>query len=192
MGSPLLICFLGTVAIFAQAQSESVPANAQAAKVAAPAITQEDILEALGLEIKKFRLVGIPKGQRIKLQLSEWLSKPTGSRSLARLTVMPDNGWVELLISARSEADGCRRLDVKVNHGNPVLNVFAVEIEKLFGKGKRALPGGDSVLLLKCDSNEYPYDGSTYSLATFRLNSGKLGRHYSLELVTYPLSEDAE
>lgn len=150
----------------------------------APVVTQKEILVALGLEISKIRVVHIPKGEQVTLELIE-ITEPHGSRRLAHVSLAPDSDWIELLISAQTGADGCRKFNVKLSHENPVFTDWSIDIEKRFGAGKRALPIAHSGGLLNFDSNVFPYRGQAFEIAGFRLTSSKPNRRYKLELKAY-------
>lgn len=70
--SPLLRCFCTLFALLALAgRGFGFEGDDEVKDVPTPTITQDEVLKALGLEISKIRIIGIPKGERVSLNSGE-------------------------------------------------------------------------------------------------------------------------
>ena len=179
-----LLSFVIALSHLCLASGQPAPEKSNNSDPPVPVVTQAEILAALGLEISKIRIVNIPKGEPVSLELIE-LTEPKGSRRLAHISLIPDSDWIELLISAQSEADGCRKFNMKLSHENPVFVDWSIDIEKQFGAGKRARGLVNSGGIINFDSNVFAYNRQTLDVAGFRLNSGNRSRRYTIELKTF-------
>ena len=179
-----LLSFVITLSHLCLASGQSAPDKGHNIDPPVPIVTQAEILAALGLEISKIRIVNIPKGEPMSLELIE-ITEPNGSRRLAHISLVPDSEWIELLISAQSGADGCRKFNMKLSHEHPVFMDWSIDIEKRFGAGKRALPIANYGGFINLDSGVFAYNRQALDVAGFRLDSGKRSRRYMIKLKTY-------
>ena len=150
--------------------------------VSPPKISVEEIMSALGVEMSKIRIVGIPQGKQVTIELVEWTHNPSRSRSIAHLSVTPETDWVEFLISARQEEMECSRFNIKLTHKNPFYWEWPIDIKKRFGSEKRAIPLEGVDGFLNIASNAFRYEGQRLQVATFRLSGDKTHRHYVISL----------
>ena len=139
-------------------------------------------MSALGVEMSKIRIVGIPQGKQVTIELVEWTHNPSRSRSIAHLSVTPETDWVEFLISARQEEMECSRFNIKLTHKNPFYWEWPIDIKKRFGSEKRAIPLEGVDGFLNIASNAFRYEGQRLQVATFRLSGDKTHRHYVISL----------
>ena len=153
------------------------------AKPAPPQITQDEILQALGLEISKIRIVGIPSRKEIVMALEERTAKPQKWRTIGRFSVTPETDWIEVLVSARKEPNSsCRRFDITVHHESPIHWEWPIDIEKLFGAGSRAVFPEHTLDFLRTPSTVIRYNGGCISLAGFRIAGDRTRKTYEIRL----------
>ena len=178
----LLLSLITICGTLCAADGQTVADKGRDPEAKKPAITQNEILEALDLDIAKIRIVNIPKGQNVRFELVESTKEPLATRRLIHFVAKPDSDWIELLISAHSPPEGCRRIKMTIHHESPIFWDWTLDIEKQFGIGKRAVPIEHSNSVLRIGDTIVTEYGEARVLAEFRLAKSKPGRTYSIML----------
>jgi len=182
---PIAFVFLG---LFLHANVWGEDAD-EAAKMAVPQITQREIFGALGLEVAKIRIVNIPPGKQVTVELVEWSERQhagaPSSRRVSHLSVTPATDWIELLISAQKQVALCRRFNITIRHESPLAWEWPIDIEKSFGDGSCAVPLTHRNDFLNIGSNVYRYEGQRLQIAGFQLK-GRTKKHYQINLNAFP------